>query len=137
MQFHRISVFILGALVLAGCSVKMNPRIPNNGGVARRVIALAVAPEARGAGDVVGRGTFTAFAIPVSKVKVTNGHTAQLLSKAFRETAQGEGYQIADAPAPGSLLLVPRVLEMDFMNYTWLFPIVYTGGDIKIQVDLE
>ena len=136
-RLDKIAVSAIALFGLAGCSVALAPRIPSDLGERRVSGEVAAEPAAQGMPQNLGFGTFTAFAIPVAGVHVTNGPGSQLIMDSIKQTLRSDGYEVVDATeATHGPVLECRVTRARFRNYTWLFPIVPTWGSIDLELTL-
>ena len=100
---------------------------------------LGVAERAQNMKDRIGWGTYTIFAIPVAPVTV-NGEPDTELMNQIKDAVVQAGYQVKmvdSASSAGSMpVLSCKVQKFGFRNYTWLFPIVFNWGTIRLDVTI-
>lgn len=126
---------ILAVLIGGGCGVNLHPDVGRQAGVSPRG-EVATSHVARGVPDTIGYGTFTAFAIPVAPVRITNGAGNQLVMQAVRSALEAAGYRVVDAGSDHGRALECRVTRFSFKNYTWLAPVVFTWGGIDLELEV-
>jgi uncharacterized protein YceK len=100
---------------------------------------MGVANHAQNMKDHIGWGTLTIFAIPVAPVTV-NGEADTELMNQIKDAVVQAGYQVEmvdSASSAGSMpVLSCKVEKFGFRNYTWLFPIVFNWGTIRLDVTI-
>jgi hypothetical protein len=101
--------------------------------------AMRMADTAKNMNARIGWGTLTIFAIPVAPVTV-NGVPGMELMNQIKDAVEQAGYKVqmlndltAVAKAP---VLSCQVHDFGFRNYTWLFPLVFNWGTIKLDVTI-
>lgn len=92
----------------------------------------------KGASGRVGWGRFTVFAIPVVPIYVTGDGNTEVMNQIQAALTQ-VGYKVETTDGSGvgtGKVLVCKVDEFKYNNYTWIFPFVPTWGRIKLDVSL-
>lgn len=130
-------------LMLLGCGcgatrVSLAPSIPTPSQPVAGGGKVAVARQADGLPDTIGRATITVFAIPTSSVQFGDPDTAERIMRGLRATLRKAGYQPIDpADLPLGPVLTCRIKEMSFKNYTWFMPAIITWGTIRLTLALS
>lgn len=133
---NRIRVTMFGLLLVAGCGIHLDPKVPSGLGTQREG-SVNMGAGARGMPSRAGWGTFTVFAIPVAPVRVTNGPGEQIVMAKLKETLAGAGYRSVEGGVPGETpVLECDVKRFRFRNYTYFFPLVFTWGGVDLDLKL-
>ncbi len=97
----------------------------------------AVVEIAKYSGDngVVGRNTFTVFAIPTFGISAEQP-VDQSVTRAMEDAVRAAGYSVCDkASMPQDAIAVSAEVEkFKFSNYTWFWPVMKNWGIIKVDV---
>jgi hypothetical protein len=98
---------------------------------------MGVTERAQNMKSHIGWGTFTIFAIPVAPVTVSGDADKELMNQ-VKDAVEQAGYQakiVDSASSAGAMpVLSCKVQKFSFRNYTWLFPIVFNWGTIRLDV---
>lgn len=90
--------------------------------------------------EVIGKHTFTVFAIPVSDLKA-HGTTPvrQSFDQAVKDALEAAGYELVEAERAleDCPVLRGEVNTCWWWSYTWLWPFVLEGGQNKVTLFLE
>jgi len=129
--------FVMGILA-AGCTATLH-----HGAIHTMPVkdqgAISLAGTAQNMRHRIGWGTFTIFAIPVAPVTV-NGDGDRDLMLQVKDAVEQAGFktQIVDSSAAAGPLpvLSCKVQKFSFRNYTWLFPIVFNWGTIRLEATI-
>ena len=88
----------------------------------------------------VGWGRFTVFAIPIVPIYITGDDSdgAEQLMLQIRDALEQAGYRasVVSSGAASGPVLRCNVQKFEYMNYTWVFPIVPTWGSIQLTTSL-
>jgi hypothetical protein len=96
---------------------------------------VRVASAAEGIPDPIGHPTVTVFAIPAGDVRLEQG--PERVMESVSKALEFAGYRpVAASERPGAPVLVCRVTQMEFKNYTWFMPMIHTWGDIALSLSL-
>lgn len=134
---NTITMFLFVALLMTGCSVTMKHddliMSPQNFSD-----PIAINNHSEGINGKVGWGRFTLFYIPIVPIYI-EGDGNELIMKQIQDALKQVGYQVSSVNSERTLttpILKCKVNEFWFNNYTWLFPIIPTWGDIKLTATL-
>ena len=133
-----LSLVLAASFFFTGCATSLHhgPILPQ---ATADKGALGVSQSAQNMQNRIGWGTFTVFAIPLAPVTV-NGVADQELMNQIKDAVQQAGFkvQMVDSPAAAGNLpvLSCKVEKFSFRNYTWLFPLVFNWGTIKLDVSI-
>ncbi len=96
----------------------------------------AVVEDAKFGGnrDVVGRNTFTLFAIPTFGIKADRP-VDRSVTLGVEDAVQAAGYTLAQSGASEEAITVSTdIKKFYYSNYTWFWPVMINNGKIEMQV---
>jgi hypothetical protein len=89
--------------------------------------------------DVVGKHTFTLFAIPVSDIRA-DSYLDESLYSLISDALAAAGYQTSKAKegcgCEAPLKLVPELSKLNYWSYMWFWPLMFEGGGVDLRVRL-
>lgn len=138
MSCSRGHILIIASIsFLSACNATLNPQVKSPNERPQFHDKLAANDIAYGMPSPIGYGRFSLFAIRTTPIRVSNGDPAKLLMDEFKDALEARGYEVA-APteAPAAPIFECRVRRFEFTNFTWLFPLVFTWGDIELDLAL-
>lgn len=131
-----LALLMTATFVLTGCSVKM---ARDEGALVQPAHGVVTTAEkAEGIDGKVGWGRITMFYIPVVPIFV-EGDANGLVMDQIRLALRASGHQIAVQPnetARSGLMVMAKVDDFWFNNYTWFFPLVPTWGNVRVAVSV-
>jgi hypothetical protein len=132
-------ILCLAAVVATGCTATLQHG-KLDGGNSTPKGPLGVSSRAQNMKQRIGWGTFTLFAIPVAPVTV-NGEPDKELMNQIKAAAEQSGYTVKVVDNLGEAgdtpVLTCAVETFKFRNYTWLFPLVFNWGTIKLDAAVQ
>jgi len=96
--------------------------------------------EGKAQDEVIGKHTFTVFAIPVGSINADETTPVKpSFDKAIRDGLRAAGYDLVEAArAPaGSPVLRGEVQDCWWWSYSWFWPLFIQGGQNKVELFLE
>ena len=87
---------------------------------------------------VVGKHTFTVFAIPVSRI-AANRPIDECVTEAAADVYTRAGYTVVDSAESSAdvAIVAPTLTKFNYWSYSWLWPLFITGGGIQMDVAVE
>jgi len=100
---------------------------------------MGVSQRAENVKSHIGWGTLTIFAIPVCPVTLNGQGDSEFMNQ-IRDAVEHAGYKVQMVDSAGSAGSLPvlscKVEKFSFRNYTWLFPIVFNWGTIRMEATI-